>query len=136
MIACWWTATNYASQDGILAWADALCHQPPARQYVIDGIKKLQDMQHKKRCYRQSLIPPGMFGFMEDYYHDPAFNGLFGLRKEYSDYDVKECLLNTLWTPNLSNPLGEIDASTYFLGACNIIQDHSSFNRYLASPPA
>ena len=62
-------------------------------------------------------------GFVDNYC--AAFNCLFGLVKEYSDYDMKERLLKNLWTPELSkNTLGAINTSMDFLGACNIIQNH------------
>ena len=71
-------------------------------------------MQHKEVVQTKYYVvgyPNCIIGFLDDYH--AAFNGLFGLHKQYSDHDMKVHLLNNIWTPNHSNMLGGIRVLPY-----------------------
>ncbi len=125
MMACSATAQgdrvldrHRAEQDGILAWSECL------GMYMLDGTKRLQIATHEDtlqtKYYRH--YPKGIVGFVDDY--RAAYNGLYKLGKVYSDLDMRDRLLNNLWTPDMSLVVDHCAENNLdFLATCNYIQD-------------
>ncbi len=92
--------------------------------YMLESSKKLQMAAHEDVIQTKytSSYPKGLIGFIDDY--RAAYNGLFRLGKTYPDADMRDRLLNNLWTPDLATSVDHcVDNRLDFAQTCNYFQD-------------